>query len=93
MIVIWGCSATRAPEFRHRNWCAKRKVTWCQQALGFPTITATTVSNQVATVKGNLSRMTIFRAVPLATPSAATGHAIGKEKPSTNRPPASGRRR
>ena len=34
MIVIWGCSATRAPEFRHRNWCAKRKVTWCQQALG-----------------------------------------------------------
>ena len=34
MIVIWGCSATRAPEFRHRNWCAKRKVTWCQQTLG-----------------------------------------------------------
>ena len=34
MIVIWGCSAARAPEFRHRNWCAKRKITWCQQALG-----------------------------------------------------------
>ena len=43
---------------------------------GFQTITATTVSNQVATVKGNLSRMTIFRAVPLATPSATAGHAM-----------------
>ena len=33
MIVIWGCSAARAPEFRHRNWRAKRKITWRQQAL------------------------------------------------------------
>ena len=61
--------------------------------LGLQTITATTISNQVATVIGNLTLNALFGAFPWATPSATAGHAIGMENSSTNRAPASGRRR